>query len=439
MDPQTNAQGEFSDRIPDNRSYLLAGVSMSLFDLSAILITAAALFSWINHRFLKLPTTIGVMLIALVLALALAGLRWLGFGLVDDVERVLAAIDFDQALLNGMLSFLLFAGALHVDLDDLRQHKWVIATLATFGVLISTALIGFGAWLVFDLFGLGLPLIWCLLFGALISPTDPIAVLATLKRLGAPKPLETKIAGESLFNDGVGVVVFIVLLGIATGITPADPSAIARLFLLEAGGGAVFGLVLGYAGYRLLKSVDQYDVEVLITLAMVLGGYSLAYHLHLSAPIAIVVAGLFIGNQGRAFAMSEVTRERLDDFWELLDEILNAVLFLLIGVEVLVLTFNGQHLLAAIALIPLALFARFVSVGVPIAGFRLRRQFPARTIRILTWGGLRGGISVALALSLPPGPEREQLLMATYAIVLFSLLVQATTIRRLLPAPAEAR
>ncbi len=412
---------------------------MNLFDLAAILITAAALFAWFNLRFLKLPSTIGVMLIGLVLGLALAGLRWFGVGFADEVEVLLAVIDFDEALLRGMLSFLLFAGALHVNLDDLRTHKWVVATLASFGVLISTLLIGFGSWLIFDLMGLGIPLIWCLVFGSLISPTDPIAVLATLKQIGAPKRLEVKIAGESLFNDGVGVVVFIVLVGIATGQTTADPMAISKLFLTEAVGGAVFGMLIGYAGFRLLRSVDQYDVEVLLTLAIVMGGYSAAYHLHFSAPIAVVVAGIIIGNMGRRHAMSDKTRERLDDFWELVDEILNAVLFLLIGVEVLVITFNMQHLLAALLLIPLALVVRLISVGLPITLFRLRAEFPARTIRILTWGGLRGGISVALALSLPAGPIREQLLMATYAIVLFSLLVQATTIRHLLPVAASER
>jgi CPA1 family monovalent cation:H+ antiporter len=406
---------------------------MHLFDLIAILITASALFSWINHRWLKLPTTLGVMLIALLLSLALVLLRRVGIDFATDVETLLAAIDFDEALLHGMLSFLLFAGALHVDLESLRQHRWLIGLLATIGILVSTAIVGVGAWLVFDLLGIGLPLIWCLLFGALISPTDPIAVLATLKLLGAPKPLEIKIAGESLFNDGVGVVVFIVLLGIATGSAPASVEGIGKLFLMEAVGGVLFGMLLGYVGYRMLKSVDKFDVEILLSLAIVMGGYALAFRLHVSAPIAIVVAGLMIGNHGRSFAMSEGTRERLDDFWELIDEILNAVLFLLIGIEVLVLTFHGQNLLAGLLLIPIVLLARFISVGAPIALFRRAQHFPHRTVRIMTWGGLRGGISVALALSLPASPIREQLLMATYVVVLFSLLVQGTTIARLLP------
>ncbi len=406
---------------------------MHLFDLAAIVISAAAVFAWINHRWLHMPTTLGVMLLGLLLSLALALMRRAGLDFASDVEAMLHQIDFDEALLHGMLSFLLFAGALHVDLESLRQQRWIVASLASVGVLISTTVLGLGAWCVFTVMGIPLPLIWCLLFGAVIAPTDPIAVMATLKRLGAPKALEIKIAGESLFNDGIGVVVFIVLLGIATGSAPASAEGIGKLFLFEAVGGALFGLLLGWVGFHLLKQVDKYDVEVLLTLAIVMGGYALAFRMHASAPIAIVVAGLYIGNHGRALAMSTITRERLDDFWELIDEILNAVLFLLIGVEVLVLTFNGQFLLAGLVLIPVALLARWVSVGLPIAAFRMRHTFPERTVRILTWGGLRGGISVALALSLPPGPIREQLLMATYAIVLFSLLVQGSTIGRLLP------
>lgn len=406
---------------------------MHLFDLAAIVISATALFAWINHRWLHMPSTLGVMLLGLVLSLTLALMRRAGLDFASDVEALLHQIDFDEALLHGMLSFLLFAGALHVNLESLRQQRWVIAALATVGVMISTLVLGLGAWCVFAVIGIPLPLLWCLLFGALIAPTDPIAVMATLKRLGAPKALEVKIAGESLFNDGIGVVVFIVLLGIASGSAPASVEGIGKLFLFEAVGGVLFGLLLGWVGFHLLKRVDKYDVEVLITLAIVMGGYALAFRLHASAPIAIVVAGLWIGNHGRALAMSDQTRERLDDFWELIDEILNAVLFLLIGVEVLVLTFHGQHLIAGLVLIPVALLARWISVGLPISLFRMHRPVPERTVRILTWGGLRGGISVALALSLPPGPYREQLLMATYAIVLFSLLVQGSTIGRLLP------
>lgn len=407
---------------------------MHPFDLMALLVTVAALFSWANHRWLGLPSTLGVMIMGLLLSLAIALLGQAGVP-VQRIRDMVGSVDFDEALLHGLLSFLLFAGALHVNLADLRQVRWVIAVLASVGVITSAVLVGGGSWLVFQALGIGLPLIWCLVFGALISPTDPIAVLAILKEFHAPKALETKIAGESLFNDGVGVVVFLVLLGIATGSTEPSLGGIAELFLLETGGGALFGLALGWVGYRMLATVDRHDVEILLTLAIVMGGYSLAFGLHVSAPIAIVVAGLLIGNHGRAMAMSEATRTRLDEFWELIDEMMNAVLFLLIGLEVLLLTFSADYLMAALLLIPVVLAARFVSVGTPIALFRLRQAFPPRTVRLLTWGGLRGGISVALALSLPSGPVRDQLLMATYAIVLFSLVVQGLTFSRLLVAP----
>lgn len=410
---------------------------MHLFDLMAVLVSAAALFSWVNYRWLKLPNTLGVMLIALILSLGLASLRWLGIDLVSDVEAVIAAIDFNEALLHGMLSFLLFAGALHVDLASLRRHRWEIGIMASIGVVISTFIVGVGAWGLFALLGIPIALIWCLVFGALISPTDPIAVMATLKKLGAPKALEVKIAGESLFNDGMAMVVFIVLLGIATGTAPATFEGISKLFLMEAVGGVIFGLALGLLGLYLLRGVNRYDVEILLTLAIVMGGYALAFRLHASAPIAIVVAGLMLGNHGRTLVMSDESRQRLDDFWELIDEILNAILFLLIGIEVLVLTFNGQFLLAGALLIPIVLLARLISVGAPITALRMRRTFPRRTVRILTWGGLRGGVSVALALSLPQGEVREQILVCTYVVVLFSLLVQGTTLGRLLPPKHE--
>jgi CPA1 family monovalent cation:H+ antiporter len=282
-------------------------------------------------------------------------------------------------------------------------------------------------WLVSEWLGLGLPFIYCLLFGALISPTDPIAVLSILKTTGAPKSLETKITGESLFNDGIGVVVFLVLLGVATG-GELTAGHVAGLFLQEAVGGLVFGLLLGALGYYLLKNVDEYQVEVLITLALVMGGYSLAAALHLSGPIAVVVAGLMIGNHGRQLAMSEQTRQNLDTFWELLDEILNAVLFVLIGLELLLITYHQEYLIASVLLIPIVLLARFISVGVPIKLFSLRRTFTRNVTKLMTWGGLRGGISVALALSLPEGPERDLILAVTYSVVIFSIAVQGLTI-----------
>jgi len=408
---------------------------MSALNIAAILVTVSALFSFINYRFIKLPTTIGLMLIALVVSLLLLAAGKLGLGeLETQAKTLLSAIDFNQTLMQGMLSFLLFAGALHINLNDLAKQKWVISSLATFGILISTFLIGGLSYFLLDWLGVGLPFIYCLLFGSLISPTDPIAVLGILKSANAPKTLETKIAGESLFNDGVAVVVFIVLLGIAASGDEISAGHIALIFLEEAVGGAVFGFAIGWLTYQMLKQVDNYQVEILLTLALVMGGYALASAIHVSGPIAVVVAGLLIGNHGRMFAMSEHSREHLDTFWELIDEILNAVLFVLIGLEVLVLPFTSDVLIAGLALIPLTLAARFTSVGLTITLLRFRREFTPGVIKILTWGGLRGGISVALALSLPAGEARDVILAITYIVVIFSIVVQGLSIGRLVKA-----
>ncbi|MGW8228116.1 MAG: cation:proton antiporter [Gammaproteobacteria bacterium] len=402
---------------------------MDILNTAAILITLAAVFSYLNYRFLKIPTTIGIMLISLLMSLGLLGFHALGLGQIEQqAERMVRGIDFYETLMDGMLSFLLFAGALHVNLEDLSKQKWVIVLLATVGVLVSTFLVGMLAWLIFNGLGIHMPLIYCLVFGALISPTDPIAVVGVLKSVGVAKTLETKIAGESLFNDGIGVVMFLVMVGIATGSGQPDVKHISLLLLQEAGGGAVFGLLAGGLTFYLLRSIDSYQVEILLTLALVMGGYTVASALHLSGPIAMVVAGLVIGNHGRLLAMSDSTREHLDSFWELVDEILNAVLFVLIGLEILLLSFHEEYLLATIAIIPAVLLARFVSVGLPITVMRRFRTFSPRVIEILTWGGLRGGISVALVLSLPGGTEREVILFATYGVVVFSILVQGLTI-----------
>ena len=401
---------------------------MKLFNILAILITLSAGFSYLNHRFIRLPNTIGLMVIALLVSLGLAALGPFGFGLQEDAHRLLASIDFDETLLHGMLSFLLFAGALHINLENLARQKYIIGLLATFGVLGSTVIIAFISRWVLALLGTDLPMIYCLLFGALISPTDPIAVLGILKKVGVSESLETKICGESLFNDGVAVVVFLVFLKIATGNQEVTVVSVLGLFFKEALGGVLFGLLIGWVAYWMLKSIDNYQVEILITLALVAGGFALADELHLSGPIAIVVAGLLIGNHGRLLAMSEPVREHLDTFWELVDEILNAVLFVLIGLEVLVLVFIQEYLLAGLLAIPIVLLARFVSVGIPIAIMRRFRDFSPKAIQVLTWGGLRGGISVALALSLSAGEIRDSLVAVTYAVVVFSILVQGLTI-----------
>ena len=410
---------------------------MRLFDILAILISLSAAFSWFNHRFLKMPTAIGLMLIALLLSLTLLLPLPLSDGLEADAQEMLNSIDFNETVLHGMLSFLLFAGALHVKLQDLAEQKWVIGLLATFGVLFSTVLVGCAAYLLFLLLGLDVPLIYCLLFGALIAPTDPIAVLGILKSAGAPKNLETKITGESLFNDGVAVVTFVVLLEIAAGGEQVTAGGVLELFMHEAVGGLLFGLITGGLAYWMLRDVDHYQVEVLITLALASGAYSVAEHFDFSAPITVVVAGLLIGNQGRKGAMSDATRQHLDTFWELIDEALNAVLFVLIGLEVLVLTFNAQYLTAGLLAIPLVLIARAVSVGLPIGIMRRFRSFSPAVVTILTWGGLRGGISVALALSLPDSDTRDLLVTVTYMVVVFSILVQGLTLAPVIRANAR--
>ena len=408
---------------------------MSLLDIASLLIVVTAIFAYANHRYLRLPTAIGVMLIALVFSLGLIGLGALGFGTETIAERLLERIDFDETVLHGMLGFLLFAGALHINLEDLWKEKFVIGLLATIGVVLSAGLVGGAMYFILGWLGIGLPLIYCLLFGALISPTDPIAVLGIMKSAGAPKSLETKISGESLFNDGVGVVVFLVLLGMVApdgahggGGHAIDAAGVLQFFLIEAVGGVIVGLGLGYATYWLLRSVDNFSVEVLLSLALVMGGYSLSYALHTSGPIAMVVAGLFIGNHGRRLAMSDETREHLDTFWLLIDEILNAVLFVLIGLELLLVPREPAYLLAGLIAIPVVLAARSVSVGGTVQLLRLRREFSNRAVRIMVWGGLRGGISVALALSLPPGPERGIVLALAYCVVVFSIVVQGLTV-----------
>jgi Na+:H+ antiporter len=401
-----------------------------MLNIVAICLVITALLAYLNHRFLGMPTTIGVMAASLAFSLALIGLDAVGlaYGLREYEESLLRSIDFSDVLMQGMLSLLLFAGALHVDLSELKAYRWQVGALAVLGTLLSTIVVGYGMWLVLPLAGLQLPLMYCLLFGALISPTDPIAVIGILKSANAPKELELVIAGESLFNDGVGVVIFSLLVGmLASGLTPTAGQGL-ELLLHEAGGGLVFGLLLGYITFRLLKSVDNYQVEVLLTLAAVTGGYALASRLHVSGPLAMVVAGLMIGNHGRALAMSDTTRRYVDMFWELMDEILNATLFVLIGMEVLLVVFSFHELVAACLAVGVTLLARLLTVGLPVATLPRAFNLPHGSWKVLTWGGLRGGISVALALSLPAGPERNTLVALTYGVVVFSILVQGLSI-----------
>lgn len=399
---------------------------------AAVLVTLAALFAWLNNRWLRQPASIALLLFSLALSLALVVLGKLGLESERLAHHVLAGVELDRALLDSMLSFLLFAGALHVDFGELARRRWAIAFLASLGVVVSAVIAGYALWWILGALGRPLPLIWCLIFGALISPTDPIAVLAILKSAKAERSLAGKMAGEALLNDGVAVALFLLFLGIAAGGEEAKAGHAALLFAREVGGGALLGLALGYGACRMLAPVDSHHVEILLTLAVAMGGYALALALHVSGPIAIVIAGVLIGTHGRRVALSARSRERLDDFWELVDEILNAVLFVMIGLELLRLEFDRTWALAGALAIPAVLAARLASVGLAGLVPGLRADFPPYVIGMLTWGGLRGAISVALALSLPLGPARDAIITVTYAIVVFSIVVQGLTLPRLL-------
>ncbi|MEQ6203906.1 sodium:proton antiporter [Sulfitobacter sp. HNIBRBA2951] len=407
---------------------------MSFLQITSLLIVLAGAFGAINHLFLRLPAAIGILVVSLLASFGLLGLDMVlpDLGIADTVRGIVNGIDFSEALLEGMLGLLLFAGALHVKLADLRAQWRVVFLMATLGIGLSTVIVGVGfSWIT------GMPLMVALVFGALISPTDPVAVLGVLRQAELPKTLETQIAGESLFNDGVGYVVFLVLVGLAFPLGDAhgahgDPlTGAAILFFQEAIGGAVLGIVLGWLTFRVMRRIDDYPLEVLLTLGLAFGGYELAVWLHVSAPIMAVCAGLLIGDVGTAKGMSEQTRTYVAGFWELIDEILNAVLFLLIGFEVFAIAFNDDVLLTAAAAIALALVARFVAVYVPITLLRPFRSFNAGVVPIMTWGGLKGGISVALALSLPEGEWKPLILTCTYVVVIFSIIVQGLTVARL--------
>ncbi len=410
---------------------------MSVFEIGAFLIGLSALFGYVNHKMLRLPHTIGLVMMALAASLVIIAMEFLSpsTSVLSIVTGVLQQIDFHETVMRGMLSFLLFAGAMHVDFSVFRSQSQAIALMATMGILISTFAIGWATWILLNYFGIEMPFIWALVFGALISPTDPVAVLGLFKTVAVPETLEAKMAGESLFNDGVGVVVFTVVVAIAVGAGGhgGDTSvlAIAELFLMEAIGGAVLGLLAGYIGYRAMYHIDEHNLEVLITLAVVMVTYAVAMRLHMSGPIAMVVAGLFIGNKGLKFAVSDNTRDYVKKFWSLLDEILNSVLFLLIGLEVLVIAKRADHIEVALLAIPITLAARLISVYVPITILSRWKTFTKGAVPILTWGGLRGGIAVALALSLPVNEYKPTILTITYAVVLFSIIVQGLTIKPL--------
>jgi Na+:H+ antiporter len=406
---------------------------LSVFDIVAGLLTLTGLFAWVNHLYLRLPNNVGLLIMGLVASLVLVGFEIMipHVAIYADLHDFIEEIDFSKTLLNGMLAFLLFAGALQIDLSVLKDRAWAVGAMATFGVIISTIVVAILFWGAGQLLSLPIPFAWALVFGALISPTDPIAVLAVLKQARVAKTLEMDMAGESLFNDGVGVVLFTILLSAAMSSASdagIDFVEIARLFFVEALGGAALGFVTGYIAYLAMRAVDDYPLEVLISLALVTGTYALAQPLHVSGPIAVVVAGVITGNRAATYAMSETTRRYLFDFWSLIDEILNSVLFLLIGLEVLVVRFDISLLPLAMAAVPIVFVARLIAVTLPVMVLSAKQHFVKGTIAVLTWGGVRGGISVALVLSIPLVDERSQILAATYAVVLFTLIVQGLTL-----------
>lgn len=403
------------------------------FFIITTLVVLSAVFGYINVKFLKLPNTIGLMLITIVFTFGVFAISYFDSTLLDAERFIIKQIDFKSVLLDVMLSFLLFAGALHTNFEQLKVQRWPVLAFSTFGVLLSTFLVGVAVFFILQLFGLTIDFIYCLLFGALISPTDPIAVLGILKKAGVPKKLEAKIVGESLFNDGVGVVIFLTIFQIASmGTAEIEAFDVFKLFGKEVFGGILLGGLLGWITYRLLKSINDYDIEVIITLAAVMGGTVIAHELHLSAPLAMVTAGLVVGNDTvRGTAMSEITESYVDKFWELIDILLNTILFVLIGMEILVLTFETEYVIAGLITIPIVLICRYISLLLPISIFKKKLNFVPKTNLIMTWGGLRGGISIALALGLTEAMQRDLFLVITYVVVVFSILVQGLTVGKL--------
>lgn len=413
---------------------MIGHITITPFDAAAILIVLAAILGYINRRFIGLPPSIGMTIMGVLASLAVIGVDLVlpGSTVNADMVRFLRAIDFRATLMDGMLSFLLFAGALHIDWTAMKRGRLAVLMLSTFGVMISTGVVGGGFFVLSAAVGLPVPLVWCLVFGALISPTDPVAVMAVLKRTSVPPTLQATVAGESLYNDGVGVVIFSIILATALGSETFEPSKALILFAQEAGGGLLLGFGLGWLAFAAMHSINDYNVEVLISLAVVMGGYTLGRWLHISGPVAMATAGLIVGNHGVSDAMSDKSGEYLLRFWSLIDEILNTVLFLLIGLEVIAIPADARLLIVGLGAIPLVLAARLVSVVIPLTALLPWLTLGALAPTTLVWGGLRGGISVALALGLPEGPARSTALAATYIIVLFSVIVQGGSIERVL-------
>lgn len=404
------------------------------YEIAAFFITIAVAIAYVNHRYIKMQPTIAVMFASLLISLGLILIGPMGlYGIETKMQLLLNEINFYDLLMKGMLSFLLFAGALTVDLKDVLEQKWEIGILAVFGTIASTLLVALGTYFLLPLLGIQLPFIICVLFGALISPTDPIAVLAMCKEMQAPRKLSASIAGESLFNDGVGIVIFITVYEVAFGHTAPTFNSITLLFLREAIGGIGYGVLLGLLAFWLMKPIRDHKMQVLITLAITTGGYSLAQFFEVSGPLSMVIAGIFLGNSGRWFAMNRVVEKPLFEFWELVDEILNTLLFLLIGFEILLIAHDWSHLWIGLSAIPIVLLVRCVVVAPPLHIFKRWKTYSPHMIKIMIWGGLRGGLAVALALALPNDSHgyRDSILAMTYAVVVFSILIQGSTIKTL--------
>ena len=410
-------------------------MTLSLFDLTAVFLSLSAVIGWLNLRLLRLPPGVAMLVVGLTSTLALIGLDRLvpALGIAADVGQVVRQVDFAAAVLRFMLAYLLFAGAMHVDFQALKRRGWTAAVLATFGVVISASVVGGGFWLVARWIGVSLSFAWALVFGVLISPTDPVGVLATLKRTSMVADIRALIEGEALFNDGVGVVLFGAALTLAMGGGGVSPLPLAGLVLVQAGGGAALGCLAGFVAIQAMRAIDDYGVEVGITLALATGVYALAQALHLSGPIAAVAAGLMLGRHGAGEAMSEQTRRYTQAFWTIVDENLNGVLFLLVGLEVFALKFDPLVDVLAAAAIPLIFIGRWAALAGPAALLSVvDREVKPGLVAVLTWAGVRGGLSVAMALSLPPSRQRAVILAATYVVVVFSIIVQSLTLERLI-------
>ncbi|WP_080777498.1 cation:proton antiporter [Chryseobacterium phocaeense] len=414
---------------------------MELYYSFSALIVLASIFAYLNYRFLKLPSTIGIMVIAIVVSIFLVM-----FGetvlprTFGHLNKLMNSIDFTEVLMGAMLNFLLFAGGIHININDLKEQFRPVLIFSTAGVVISTFVVGFGMFYLLPFLGIQLPFIYCLVFGALISPTDPVAVLSILKQANVSKSLETKVAGESLFNDGMAVVVFTVVLQLAIGKeVDLGVESIGLLLMKEAGGGILLGVLLGWVTSRLMREVDDYIISVLVTLSVVMGGYLIARQMHISGPLTMVAAGLFMGNFNVRFKMKSITQDYLIKFWELIDEILNAVLFLFIGFELLMIKDLKHFMIPGLLAIAVVLIARLISIWVPTRFMSMRTRFSPQTVKVLVWGGIRGGVSIALAMSIPKSEYSETILSITYCVVVFSIIVQGLTIAKVANPKAIAK